>query len=168
MTCDQCGKKTAIVLFTQIVHNEKTVLRLCEDCAKSKGLSIAAKEKPSSTAGLLVKALREAVSPKDQHLVCPVCGTSYALFKQRGRLGCGMCYEVFSSQLTVLFRRIHGHDRHVGKTPAGRSSEVQLQREVLALRERLRMAVEEEAFEEAARLRDRIARIVQGVPLLDG
>ena len=159
MTCDQCGKKTAIVLFTQIVHNEKTVLRLCEDCAKSKGFSISAKGEPSPAADLMVKALKEAISSKDKHLICPACGTSYALFKQGGRLGCGTCYETFSTQLTVLLRRIHSHDRHTGKTPAARSSEGRLQQEVFVLRERLRAAVEEEAFEEAAQLRDRISRM---------
>lgn len=162
MTCDQCGKKTAIILFTQIVHNEKTVLRLCEDCAKAKGLSISTKGEVSPAAGLIVKALKEAITSKDKHLVCPVCGTSYAIFKQGGRLGCGTCYEMFSTQLSVLFRRIHGHDRHTGKTPKGQSlEEVRVRREIFALRERLQRAVEEEAFEEAAQLRDRIARMEQ-------
>lgn len=162
MICDQCGKKAAIVLFTQIVQNDKTVLRLCEDCAKSKGLSISAKGELSPTADLIAKALKDSISSKDQHLVCPACGISYAGFKQTGRLGCGTCYEAFSSQLAVLFRRIHDHDRHSGKTPRDWSSERRVRQEIFVLREQLRTAVKKEAFEEAAQLRDRIDRMEQG------
>ena len=93
--------------------------------------------------------------------VCPSCGLSYAHFKQKGRLGCGDCYCAFSKSLERLLKNIHGSTAHTGKVPVSQQEMVKRHREIAALRGALEQAVEREEFEEAARLRDRIAAMEQ-------
>ena len=74
-------------------------------------------------------------------------------FQAQGRLGCPHDYSVFRNGLTPLLERIHRCARHVGKSPRRRPAP-QEQAALAELRRRLRQAVEAEAYEEAARLRD--------------
>ena len=92
---------------------------------------------------------------------CSTCAMSYEEFKKIGRLGCPHCYDVFASQLERLLKRIHGDDRHRGKGPLAAAQSAQGGDELARLREELAQAVAEEAFEEAAQLRDRI-RVLEG------
>jgi protein arginine kinase activator len=105
-------------------------------------------------------------------------------FKKLGRLGCGECYGAFRSFLGPLLKRIHGSNLHCGKAPVSRIGKVLRRRveardarqvsgagreavsappapkdPVAALRIRLQKAVEAEAYEEAARLRDQIKEL---------
>jgi protein arginine kinase activator len=54
---------------------------------------------------------------------------------------------------------IHGEVRHCGKTPRRLPQNRQTQSELLQLRKQLQQAVTREAYEEAARLRDRIRQL---------
>ena len=75
-------------------------------------------------------------------------------FRQQGRLGCPHDYTAFRSALEALVQRIHRGARHVGKVPLHFQRNQEWQAEVVRLRRQLRTAVETEAYEEAARLRD--------------
>ena len=77
-------------------------------------------------------------------------------FKAEGRLGCPRDYEVFQEVLEPLLMRIHRARRHVGKVPRHGATHKVQQAELMELRGRLRGAVEAEAYEEAAQLRDLI------------
>jgi len=87
-------------------------------------------------------------------VACPECGMRFMEFRQQGRLGCPHDYEVFRSGLEALLERIHRATRHVGKVPRRGAGGAGEQAEVVDLRRRLRLAVESESYEEAARLRD--------------
>jgi protein arginine kinase activator len=153
-----------VVLFTQIVKNEKTVLHLCEECAKEQGLSVSVEAIASSVKSLLTGALAAASSEEagDEAVGgCPSCGLSYAEFKAKGRLGCGACYRVFAKPLERLLKNIHGSTSHTGKVPAAQKEMMKRRQEVSAMRGALKQAIGREEFEEAARLRDRIAMMEQ-------
>jgi len=75
-------------------------------------------------------------------------------FRAAGRLGCPHDYEVFRVGLEPLLHKIHRSLRHQGKTPQCHELQQAAQAEVIELRRRLQQAIESEAYEEAARLRD--------------
>jgi protein arginine kinase activator len=87
---------------------------------------------------------------------------TYDDFRKVGRLGCAECYPTFKRSLGSLLKRIHGSPMHVGKSPLRllKSSKV-AKSELLELKRKLEKAIEQEAFEEAARLRDQIRRLEQ-------
>jgi protein arginine kinase activator len=60
-----------------------------------------------------------------------------------------------------LLRRIHGGSKHSGKVPVRAQSRVKILRELDQLKEELQVKVQNEEFEEAALLRDRI-RVIEG------
>ena len=75
-------------------------------------------------------------------------------FRAQGRLGCPHDYAVFRLGLAPLLERIHRSTRHVGKWPKRGGPSASRQAELMELRRSLQVAIETEAYEEAARLRD--------------
>jgi hypothetical protein len=102
-----------------------------------------------------VVALRDGSErPFVMPMTCPACGIKYMEFRAEGRLGCPQDYEVFRLGLEPLLQRIHRGVRHVGKKPKRGPRHAAHQAELVNLHRELQAAVEVEAYEEAARLRD--------------
>ena len=99
---------------------------------------------------------KPALEKEAQELKCPNCGLTYNDFKKMGRLGCGECYSSFKKYLGPLLKRIHGSSLHVGKSPLRVGAGLKKKIDLSGLRQKLQKAIETEAFEEAARLRDQI------------
>lgn len=161
MLCQQCQKRPATVHFTKIVNNHKTELYLCEECAKQKGdFKIFV---PFSINDLLTGFLdmdKTATPLADQSLVrCKTCGMDFVQFKKLGRLGCQDCYKYFAEELTPVIRRVQGGLKHNGKVPRRAGVELRLERQIQQLKAQLQKAIETEAFEEAARIRDQIREL---------
>jgi protein arginine kinase activator len=91
--------------------------------------------------------------------ICPVCGISFYDFRNRGRLGCDNDYNCFSKQLEPLITSIHGANAHVGKSPASGSCQTNSSSMLIKLRRDLDIAVSEENYEQASKIRDEIKKI---------
>ena len=169
MLCDICGKNAATVHLTEIIDEQMNELHLCEECARTKS---AAMEQQFGLSDLLAGMVdfQKPSSSKEEEMVttkCPSCGLSYADFKKIGRLGCGECYNVFRKYLAPLLKRIHGSNQHIGKSPLRCPSKIKstiskVNKNKICLqelKEQLQKAIQKEAFEEAARLRDQIKEI---------
>ncbi|HOU36658.1 MAG TPA: UvrB/UvrC motif-containing protein [Candidatus Omnitrophota bacterium] len=172
MICDICGKNPATVHLTEIIDDQMNELHLCEECAHKKSAQM---EQQFGLSDLLA-GLAGFEKQKDEKegiaLKCPNCGMTFKDFKKIGRLGCGECYAAFRSFLGPLLKRIHGSNLHCGKAPGSRIAKLTRRKiepgetraapgqdTVAELRIRLQKAVEAEAYEEAARLRDRIKEL---------
>ena len=97
---------------------------------------------------------------------------AYDDFKKLGRLGCSECYSFFHENLSVLLKKIHGSNRHYGKSPKGFLAEAKGMAEslkvldkpvdaLLDLRNKLQHAIQCEDFEKAAEIRDNIRMLEQ-------
>ncbi len=169
MICEKCGKRSATVHFTKVIHGKKTEWHMCESCAREKG----ERERPfeggfplhqffSGMMGFMPAGSSDNLLLQAQTGVqCSCCGLTYAQFGQIGRFGCENCYEAFADCLPALFRRLHGSQKHRGKVPLRTETGVKLKRDIALLREELQRKIAEEAFEEAAALRDRIKELEQ-------
>lgn len=164
MLCGKCGKGTATVHFTKVIRGKKTEWHLCESCTWEKGELEGPVEGGfplhpffSGIMGFLPGWSAESVRPHIQTGgQCSGCGLTYAQFGQIGRFGCEDCYKAFAKHLPVIFRRLHGSQKHRGKTPLRTESGFKLTKDIALLREELQRKITEEAFEEAIALRDRI------------
>ena len=58
--------------------------------------------------------------------------------------------------MSSLLRHIHGSTQHKGKTPVELGPHAVKRRELIEFKEQLALAIESEAYEKAAELRDRI------------
>jgi len=152
--CQKCKKQPATIHLTEIINNEKIERHLCQDCAREEGIAIKAQiSLQDILSGML--AAHDAAEHY-AHLKCPDCGLTYAEFRSQGRLGCPHDYEAFAEPLAEILEKVHGATEHAGKVPARAGSDLQEQRELMKLRRQLQEAVENEQYEEAARLRDAI------------
>lgn len=160
--CQSCGMRPSALHYTQVVNGERTELHICDVCAAERG-DLGFSDFPgggfnihSILSGLLhSEALPQAVKLR-QEARCQECGSDYRRFAEGGRLGCAECYTAFAGQLTPLLKRIHGNCSHQGKIPGRGAKTILAKRQVEALRRELRQAVEQEKYELAAELRDRL------------
>ena len=165
--CEVCNKREAVVIYNHIVDDVKQTLLLCEQCVNEKNIKVLvvpaaqAKEAPVLVKEIKIELVKLAGAEGDGEVCCAACAMSYEEFKKIGRLGCPHCYDAFASQLERLLKRIHGDDRHQGKGRLEVAQSTGAADELERLHEELAQAVAEEAFEEAAQLRDRI-RVLEG------
>jgi len=162
MVCGECGKNPSTMHFTKIVNGKVTEMHLCEECSKKhKEFDIDASFSIHNfLTGLLDNA--QDGSMKVDYIkgtTCNRCGTSYGKFRQTGRFGCSECHTSFKEKLAPLFKRIHGHDTHVGKVPKRAGGVIRIRKEIDRLKIQLNTAVRNEEFEKAASLRDEIKEL---------
>lgn len=155
MQCQNCTNP-ATVHQTFIVDGQKQVTHLCQTCAEKKQVLVHQELNLPAILQSLITQQLGPVTDSLSRLTCPCCGIQYMEFRAEGRLGCPKDYEVFRVGLDPLLKRIHRATKHLGKSPRRHPAGRQRYAELIALRNQLQAAVEAEAFEEAARLRDLI------------
>lgn len=157
--CENCNQRDASVHFTQVINNKKMEMHLCKQCAKEKGHisfgpSINIDDFLKGVIGISYKT--PIINNEPQKLICSKCGMSYEEFQKIGKFGCSNCYTMYGKGLIPLFKRLHGNVEHHGKVPVSRSQGVNNSREIEKLREVLKKAIEQEEYEKAAEIRDKI------------
>ena len=180
MKCDVCENE-ATVFLTQIINGQMTTVNLCEVCSKAKGVT---EETGFGLAEAFLSPSQRVEDPMEA--VCSACGFTASQFKKIGRMGCPECYQSFREGLDGLLRNMHKGTRHVGKRPhhTGRDAPQLLPRQratavskeeepaplpvpapappvidVVKLRAALDLAVKEERYEDAAKLKAEIEQL---------
>jgi protein arginine kinase activator len=156
MKCQKCPKAATLHITEIVSEDQVEELHLCEECAQKYLHEPQNKAKPATSAAA---ASDDPDEPTLLNRECEVCGIKFADFRNTGRLGCPHDYQQFRDDLLPLLENIHGETRHCGKTPRRLPHSKQKQAELLQLRKALLQAVHREAYEEAARLRDRIRQV---------
>ena len=148
MKCQKCPKQATLHITEVLGDDRYEEHHLCEECAHEYLYEPQAK-KPAG------EEVDEETASLNQRQ-CPHCGVKFVEFRNSGRLGCPHDYDVFGEELAPLLENIHGDTRHAGKTPRRQPQTHQTQSELSRLRLHLQTAVSQEAYEEAAKLRDQI------------
>lgn len=117
---------------------------------------------------------------------CDNCGMTYHEFTDTGKLGCSHCYDIFSNFLDPVLKNIHGSNTHVGRRSrltAGDKKKVaedvqkahekvseknskkskegknDKEEQIQKLNKDLKLAIKEERYEDAAKIRDEIKKL---------
>ncbi|MPM95797.1 Protein-arginine kinase activator protein [bioreactor metagenome] len=93
---------------------------------------------------------------------CPMCGASFQEIVKSGKIGCAECYDKFYDLLLPSVQRIHGKTAHSGKIAANNEIEIKKENVLEELKAKLAQAIEEQNFEYAAELRDKIKEMESG------
>ena len=152
--CRRCSKP-ATLHITELRQGEATEIHLCETCAKD--YLSQAEEVSTPPADFQFNQLDESDEPAASGVddrACPNCGITFREFRTQGRLGCPHDYVAFESDLIQLIENIHGETQHCGKLPRRAPDSSRRQHQLIRLRSELKVAVEEEDYEQAAKLRD--------------
>jgi protein arginine kinase activator len=167
MLCQTCQENPATVHVTEVQQAEgagASLVRerhLCEVCAQEANLPHTPVVKKSVAEIWKLLQASAQRGKKESGVACPDCGMTLMEFRQKGRLGCPKDYEVFTPQLRDLLERIHGATRHSGRGPGLDETSLERMRQVSELQERLEAAIREEAYEDAANLRDQLKSLQQ-------
>lgn len=157
MVCQRCKKKRASVHVVDVQDEKKSEIHLCDECAQKEGVTLKSQVSLADFLSGLIKTPVTKEMARLAKLKCPKCGINYLEFQSKGRFGCDNDYEVFAKLVGPLLEKIHGASSHVGKEPlAGGAQTSEKSIALTALKKKLATAVDEERYEEAARLRDEI------------
>ena len=180
MLCDDCGRHEAVVHITQIGPDGRVEKNLCESCAAgySEFANVPQQDKRHvsvddflrgifNSAGSVPAAENRETNTAGE-LVCPRCGMSYQDFSQTGKIGCAACYATFRQQLEPILRRIHGSSVHRGKIPHRSGGTLELKQNIILLQQQLKACVEQEEYEKAAQLRDKVRAMKRELTVKEG
>jgi protein arginine kinase activator len=164
MKCQKCAK-LATFHITDIEHGKPREYHFCDEHARQHLTPADSESELSPPMGELAKKLivsgaaaSRDPSPADQQS-CPNCQLTFLEFRNSGRLGCPMDYDVFRDELMPLLEKVHDETRHSGKVPKRAPRTSQQQTTLIQLRNDLKRAVAAEDYESAARVRDKIRTI---------
>ena len=176
MKCDNCGKREATVRYSENINGRKRELHLCEQCSKELGIDRMDFNMPIDFSSFFAGMLEEFESSEFmpmfdsiKELQCKNCGSTFQDILNTGKFGCANCYDTFESRLDPIIKKIQGSNEHVGRLGKitehkidekqnGKSKKKEEKNEIEKLKEQLKKAVKEEKYEEAAKLRDEIAK----------
>ena len=160
MKCQKCTKAATLHITELVTEEQVEELHLCEDCAH-KYLYNPQQQKQNPKIGPAAQG-DESDEPAMLNRECQVCGLKFVDFRNTGRLGCPHDYDAFRQELVPLLESIHGDTKHTGKVPRRLPKAKAEQMELTQLRRQLQQAVDAEAYETAAGLRDRIRKLEEG------
>ena len=165
MQCQICRKKTATIHLTEISNGKRAELHFCENCAVQQGIASSGQISVNELLSNLLDAQpadEELFGSSEAEVTCPKCGFTLGHFRKEGVLGCPNDYVVFEKALLPLIEKAHGgQTRHCGKVPARAPSEIRFAIEQSNLKEKLQVAIQQENYELAAKLHEKISRLKQ-------
>jgi len=166
MKCQKCGNKTADTHVKRVINGEFEEYNLCSDCAKELGYTNLfdgfANDFADGFNTMLGSFFSNALPARSQATRCEVCGASYGDITRSGMMGCANCYTIFADQLMPTIRRVHGNTTHCGKHSVFAKKEKEVvaeekeENQLEKLKAELKLAIDNQEFEKAAELRDKI------------
>ncbi len=158
MSCDKCGAPS-VYHSTLIVNGVSKNTSLCRECALKEGVF---NQQKTSLFDEMFSSFSDLLGFEQvENVVCPVCKTTLKEFKSTGRLGCPNCYDMFREEISNVVKRIapfETHKQDAFKTevkPAKQTKEEKIK----DLREQMKLAVSEERYEDAAKIKKQITKL---------
>ncbi|MBQ8533960.1 MAG: UvrB/UvrC motif-containing protein [Clostridia bacterium] len=151
MKCQKCNAAEATAYIKQNINGKVTEMHLCSDCAASLGYQgFHNVVNPFEIFSSVFSPERKSVSSAKR---CSKCNISFAEIVKTGRVGCPDCYTEFGQELDPTIKKIHGNAKHLNNTHTTLQSD---EPTIEQLQNELQKAVEEQNYEQAAVLRDKI------------
>ena len=190
MLCERCKIREANIQYTEVINGIKTEHHFCAHCAREMDFGPYAAIFDSDfplgklLSGLLGTGEEKEEQEKVNQVVGPGCKMSYENFIENSQFGCPECYGVFDLLIGEKIRQIQGSDTHKGKQPKyhyneeGRpfsaedveqpgdlapGGELNTEEQIRILESRLHEAIVREEFELAAKCRDKIKELKEGI-----
>ncbi|MGN0551442.1 MAG: UvrB/UvrC motif-containing protein [Acutalibacteraceae bacterium] len=162
MLCQSCKKNQATTHVKSIVNGEFTEYHLCPECAKKMGYGSIFPSAGLDFSSFLGSFLDGGLPQRTSATRCKGCGASFSDIARTGKVGCADCYDNFYDELLPSIRKMHGNTTHTGKAPGGSSKELRVLNELERAKAELKIAIDKQEFEQAAKLRDKIKELEGG------
>ena len=104
-----------------------------------------------------------------KQIKCDSCGSTFEDIIKTGRYGCANCYDVFEDRMDPILKKLQGANRHNGRLGKISDNNVKFEKKeektenktdnkLEKLQEDLKLAIKEERYEDAAKIRDEIKK----------
>ncbi len=170
MICEICKDKTAVFHVQQLVGENIYEMHLCRDCASKKGISKDGKSFDFSLSKLLNNFTQKKSLPgrsKNELDTCKTCGSKVSDMKGDGQVGCPDCYNFFRSSIASEIAVNGAYTYHKGKLPSKLRAYKTILIDKETLKRELEQAVDNEEYENAVILRDKLTKLEAGFNLDD-
>jgi len=170
MICEICKNKSAVFHVQQLIGENLYEMHLCRDCAAKKGISKDGKSFDFSLSKLLSNFAQKKILPVKTGIeqeTCKTCGTKVADMKEDGQVGCPDCYNYFRSSIANVISLNGTYVAHVGKLPSKLKAYKTILIDKEILKRELEEAVNNEEYENAVVLRDKLTNLEAGFNLDD-
>ncbi len=166
MKCQHCNEKEATTYIKKNINGKVTEMHLCSDCANELGVmdefsteNFFADTFFGNFLGAGIPAMN-VLTGVDR---CEYCGSTFNDIVKSGKVGCAHCYSKFDDKLEPSIVKIHGKTSHVGKNVSYTEipDKEDKKDQIKSLKDDLKLAVQEQRFEDAAILRDKIKDLTQ-------
>lgn len=180
MLCENCKKREANVRYSENINGIKKELHLCEECSRKLGITdnidfrmptfdfsnfFGSFLEDFSSSSHFMPLLNEV-----KQIKCDSCNSSFDDIINTGRYGCPNCYDVFEDRMDPILKKLQGSNRHSGRLGKISENNVKYQEvkknkidnsnknKIEELQEKLKKAIKEERYEDAAKIRDEIKK----------
>lgn len=180
MLCENCKKREANVRYSENINGVKKELHLCEECSRKLGITEKMEFRMPSLdfSNLFGSFLEDFSNSSDfmpllsevKQIKCDSCNSSFDDIINTGRYGCPNCYDVFEDRMDPILKKLQGANRHNGRLGKISDNKVKFQNmeeknpanttenKLEKLKKDLKLAIKEERYEDAAKIRDQIKK----------
>lgn len=177
MRCSFCKIKEAIIHIREYTESGVNKINLCLDCALERGFNENLSEINNFFKNIIknifsLTGKHDFIFPKElvkkySSLKCPSCKTSYEELVNEYKVGCPLCYSVFSQLIEYVIYKFNHSLNYKGKLPTYLKEVKKHRGTLLKLKKELKKSILDENYAEAALIRDKIRQlkkeIVRGV-----
>ena len=146
MICSNCGKNNASITYKQNINGKKITLNLCDNCAHEIGIF-------NSFDEIFSPMILDFEYVLPEEIKCKKCGYTLSKYRSTGLFGCDECYKTFKKEIDEILLKIQGKNRQIKEEKNIKKESIN---QVDKLKQELQELVNQEKFEEAAVIRDKI------------
>ena len=146
MICSNCGKNNASITYKQNINGKKITLNLCDNCAHEIGIF-------NSFDDIFSPMVLDFEYVLPEEIKCKKCGYTLSKYRSTGLFGCDECYKTFKKEIDEILLKIQGKNRQIKEEKNIKKESIN---QVDKLKQELQELVNQEKFEEAAVIRDKI------------
>lgn len=180
MLCENCKKREANVRYSENINGVKKEMHLCDECSRKLGITdkMDFRMPTFDLSNFFGSFLEDFSSSSDfmpllsevKQIKCDSCGSSFDDIINTGRYGCANCYDVFEDRMDPILKKLQGANRHNGRLGKISDNKVKFEKEenkkksdssenkLQKLQDDLKLAIKEERYEDAAKIRDEIKK----------
>lgn len=151
MLCQKCKMREATGYMEKTVGGVKTRVYVCPECFKQAQLEM--------FSSLDDFGLFSGLSGNSPKVKCSKCGTSLREISETCFVGCPYCYEELGEQIKPIIRNIQSAAMHIGSGPDVSDGSIN---EISQLEEQLKIAVNNENYEQALKISERLKALKGG------
>ncbi len=161
MICNFCKNNEATVSIEHVFDGRTKNIYLCKDCASKLGLDTFSNNIDISIKNLFKREESLKRNEIKESLKCKNCGQKLSDIILKQKISCAECFSLFEKEITDILHTRKSDLQYTGKIPMNASESFDKTVSAIKLKQKLKIAVDNEEYELAAIFRDELKSLEQ-------